>query len=64
MEYREQLFFWKYVKIRNRIGIKNTGGKTAFKFDLNLLGFTYVWKNLTNSPKFLFAFAFQIVNLD
>jgi hypothetical protein len=27
-------------------------------------GFKLVWKNLINSSKFLFALAFQIVNLD
>jgi hypothetical protein len=26
-------------------------------------GFKLVWKNLINSPKFLFAFTLQIVNL-
>jgi hypothetical protein len=26
--------------------------------------FKLVWKNLINSPKFLFALTFQIVNLD
>jgi hypothetical protein len=60
IEDKEQISFWMQVQIRTKI----PGKKTIFEFGPNLLGYKLVWKNLTNSPKFLFALPLQIVNLD
>jgi hypothetical protein len=38
MEDKEQLSFWKKVKIQERIWIKNSESKTTFEFGPNLLG--------------------------
>jgi hypothetical protein len=60
----EQLYFWKKVKIRNIIWIKNLGIKLLLNLSQIYLMFKHDWKNLINSIKFLFSLTFQNVNLD
>jgi hypothetical protein len=46
LDNKEQLLFWNQVQNRNRIGIKNSGSRTVFELELNLLGIqTYLEKS-------------------
>jgi hypothetical protein len=49
IKHSEQHSFWKQVQIPNKIWIKIPGSKTAFEFELNLLG---VQTCLEKSDKF------------
>jgi hypothetical protein len=64
LEGREQLSFWNQVQIRIRIEIKNSGSRTISEHELNLFEVQLVCKNIINSPKFIFAFFSQNMNLD
>jgi hypothetical protein len=63
MEDKEQFSFWKQVQIRTKTRIKIPGIKLLLNLDQIYWEFKLVWKNLINSPKFLFALTFHIVNL-
>jgi hypothetical protein len=64
MEHKEQLSIGQKFKFEIEFELKFLEAKLLLNLGQIYWEFKLVWKNLINSPKFLFALPFQIGNLD
>jgi hypothetical protein len=56
--------FGQKLKCQNEFNLKFLEARLLLNLGQIYWEFKLVWKNLTNSPKFLFSLTLQIVNLD
>jgi hypothetical protein len=61
---RNNFSFRRKLQFELELKLKILEAKLLFNLGLIYWGFKLVWKNLANSPKFLFTLTFQNVDLD